>query len=44
MHKPRSTAWQAALAVPCEPGRPTLTLVDDDKLAQRQDRHAPRPS
>jgi quercetin dioxygenase-like cupin family protein len=28
----------------CEPGRPMLTLVEDDELAQRRDRRAPRPS
>jgi quercetin dioxygenase-like cupin family protein len=27
----------------CEPGKPMLTLVDDDELAQRKDRRAPRP-
>ena len=26
----------------CEPGRPMLVLVDDDELAQRQNRRAPR--
>jgi quercetin dioxygenase-like cupin family protein len=28
----------------CEPGQPMLTLVDDQELAQRGDRRAPRPS
>lgn len=28
----------------CEPGKPMLTLVDDEELAQRKDRRAPRPS
>jgi quercetin dioxygenase-like cupin family protein len=28
----------------CEPGQPMLTLVDEEELAQRQDRRAPRPS
>jgi len=28
----------------CEPGKPMLTLVDDEELAQRTDRRAPRPS
>lgn len=28
----------------CEPGKPMLALVDDEELAQRQDRRAPRPS
>ena len=27
----------------CAPGKPMLTLVDDDELAQRKDRRAPRP-
>jgi quercetin dioxygenase-like cupin family protein len=27
----------------CVPGKPMLTLVDDEELAQRQDRRAPRP-
>ncbi|WP_207232357.1 hypothetical protein [Micromonospora kangleipakensis] len=28
----------------CEPGKPMLTLVGDEELAQRKDRRAPRPS
>jgi quercetin dioxygenase-like cupin family protein len=28
----------------CEPGKPMLTLVDDEELAQRKNRRAPRPS
>ena len=28
----------------CEPGKPMLTLVDDEELGQRKDRRAPRPS
>ena len=28
----------------CEPGQPMLVLVDDEELAQRKDRRAPRPS
>src|SRR5262249_27716425 len=28
----------------CEPGKPMLTLVDEDELAQRADRRAPRPA
>jgi len=28
----------------CEPGTPMLTLVDDEELAQRTHRRAPRPS
>ena len=28
----------------CEPGKPMLVLVDDEELAQRKDRRAPRPS
>ena len=28
----------------CEPGKPMLTLVDDEELAQREDRRAPRRS
>jgi quercetin dioxygenase-like cupin family protein len=28
----------------CEPGKPMLTLVDYEELAQRKDRRAPRPS
>ena len=28
----------------CESGEPMLTLVDDEELAQRKDRRAPRPS
>ncbi|MBT2233546.1 cupin domain-containing protein [Nonomuraea sp. NEAU-A123] len=28
----------------CEPGKPMLTLVDEEELARRQDRRAPRPS
>jgi quercetin dioxygenase-like cupin family protein len=28
----------------CTPGTPMLTLVDDEELAQRKDRRAPRPS
>ena len=27
----------------CAPGQPMLTYVDDDELAQRRDRRAPRP-
>jgi hypothetical protein len=26
----------------CEPGKPMLTLVDEEELAQRQNRRAPR--
>jgi hypothetical protein len=28
----------------CEPGKPMLTLVDEEELAQRRDRRAPRRS
>ena len=28
----------------CEPGKPILTLVDDEDLARRKDRRAPRPA
>ena len=28
----------------CEPGKPMLVLVDEEELAQRKDRRAPRPS
>ncbi|MEU4231658.1 hypothetical protein AB0F17_45805 [Nonomuraea sp. NPDC026600] len=52
--QPRSTAWQSALTtlqeveppfIPlCEPGKPMLTLVDEDELPQRQDRRAPCPA
>jgi quercetin dioxygenase-like cupin family protein len=28
----------------CAPGQPMLTLVDDEELAQRKDRRAPRPA
>ncbi|MFI6299267.1 cupin domain-containing protein [Nonomuraea sp. NPDC050790] len=28
----------------CDPSKPMLTLVDEEELAQRQDRRAPRPS
>jgi len=28
----------------CEPDKPMLVLVDDEELAQRKDRRAPRPS
>jgi quercetin dioxygenase-like cupin family protein len=28
----------------CEPGKPMLTLVEEDELARRSDRRAPRPS
>lgn len=28
----------------CEPGKPMLVLVDEEELAQRADRRAPRPS
>ena len=28
----------------CEPGKPMLILVDEEELAQRKDRRAPRPS
>ncbi|GIH28093.1 cupin [Acrocarpospora phusangensis] len=28
----------------CEPGKPMLTLVDEEELAQRRDRRAPRPN
>lgn len=28
----------------CTPGKPMLTLVDDEELARRKDRRAPRPS
>ncbi|MFI0421200.1 cupin domain-containing protein [Spongiactinospora sp. 9N601] len=28
----------------CEPGKPMLTLVDDEELARRKDRRAPRPA
>lgn len=28
----------------CAPGRPMLTLVDDEELALRKDRRAPRPA
>jgi quercetin dioxygenase-like cupin family protein len=28
----------------CDPGKPMFVLVDDEELAQRKDRRAPRPS
>jgi hypothetical protein len=28
----------------CEPGKPMLTLVDEDELARRRNRRAPRPN
>ena len=28
----------------CAPGQPMLTLVDEDELARRRDRRAPRPA
>ncbi|MEV0160539.1 cupin domain-containing protein [Nonomuraea fuscirosea] len=28
----------------CEPGKPMLALVDEEELAQRRDRRAPRPA
>jgi quercetin dioxygenase-like cupin family protein len=28
----------------CEPGQPMITLVDEEELAQRAERRAPRPS
>jgi hypothetical protein len=28
----------------CVPGKPMLTLVDEDELAQRKDYRAPRPT
>lgn len=28
----------------CVPGKPMLTLVDEDELAQRKDHRAPRPT
>jgi hypothetical protein len=28
----------------CVPGKPMLTLVDEDELAQRKDDRAPRPT
>ena len=28
----------------CEPGKPMLVLVDEEELAKRKDRRAPRPS
>lgn len=32
------------VAMLCEPGKPMLTFVDEEELARRRDRRAPRPS
>lgn len=41
----RSDAWSRFLVtMVCVPGRPMLTLVDEEELAARRDRRAPRPS
>ncbi|MFI7311658.1 cupin domain-containing protein [Streptomyces hygroscopicus] len=41
----RTDSWSRFLVtMVCAPGRPMLTLVDDEELAQRADRRAPRPA
>ncbi|MGW4274531.1 cupin domain-containing protein [Streptomyces seoulensis] len=41
----RTDAWcRFLVTMVCEPGRPMLTLVDDEELEQRKDRRAPRPA
>lgn len=41
----RQDAWSRFLVVMiCAPGQPMLTLVDEDELARRRDRRAPRPA
>ena len=41
----RTDSWvRFVVTMLCVPGQPMLVLVDDDELAQRQDRRAPRPS
>ncbi|WP_225829210.1 cupin domain-containing protein [Streptomyces naphthomycinicus] len=41
----RTDSWSRFLVtMMCAPGRPMLTLVDDEELAQRKDRRAPRPA
>jgi len=41
----RTDSWvRFVVTMMCVPGKPMLVLVDDDELAQRKDRRAPRPS
>lgn len=40
----RTDAWSRfVVTMVCEPGQPMLTLVDQEELAHRADRRAPRP-
>jgi quercetin dioxygenase-like cupin family protein len=41
----RTDAWSRFIVTMlCVPGKPMLVLVDDDELAERRDRRAPRPA
>ena len=41
----RTDTWvRFVVTMMCTPGKPMLVLVDDEELAQRKDRRAPRPS
>ena len=41
----RTDSWvRYVVTMMCMPGKPMLVLVDDEELAQRKDRRAPRPA
>jgi quercetin dioxygenase-like cupin family protein len=41
----RTDSWSRFIVtMMCEPGKPMISLVDDEELARRNDRRAPRPS
>jgi quercetin dioxygenase-like cupin family protein len=39
----KDTRSRFVVTMMCVPGKPMVNLVDDDELAQRKDRRAPRP-
>jgi quercetin dioxygenase-like cupin family protein len=41
----RTDSWSRFIVtMMCAPGKPMISLVDDEELAQREDRRAPRPA
>ena len=41
----RTDSWSRFIVTMlCAPGKPMISLVDDEELAQRKDRRAPRPA
>ncbi|MFD2081687.1 hypothetical protein SAMN05421678_11744 [Actinopolymorpha cephalotaxi] len=42
--RPRSDPVRFLVTMLCEPGKPMLTLVEDEELTRREHLRAPRPS